>query len=121
MTDLCEYSCVHPQFKRSSGQLATWVYILLVGYAISFVSPHYSMDGIVDQNRISVLEKINPRIPDQCHEKQKRSTDLPLIISASGLSFCSSPSLLRFDFKQNLRTWPVLATGIQRSPPTVAS
>jgi hypothetical protein len=51
-------------------------------------------------------------------EKHKARVQLALHTSAGDLSFGFSLSFLRFDFKQNLRTWPVLATGIERSPPS---
>jgi hypothetical protein len=105
---------VHPKMPRH--QLFC-TYLLLFGFTIFFVSPDYSMDGIVDQARITVTEKNKLRAVDLFRERHNRPVDLAFIISASGLSFIASLSLLRFDFKQNLRTWPVLATGIQRSPP----
>src|SRR5262245_18057953 len=42
---------------------------------------------------------------------------LALNKTATNLSFVLSLSLLRFDFKHNLRTWPILANNIARSPP----
>ena len=76
------------------------------------------MDGIVDQSRAVAPERIKARSDDLFRSKHNAPEDLALR-SAAGLSFVRSLSQLRFDFKQNLRTWPVLATGIERSPPSV--
>jgi hypothetical protein len=77
------------------------------------------MDGIVEQGRIVAPEKTKTRIDDPFRGKHNGPADLAINKSASGLSFGSSLSLLRFDFKQNLRTWPVLSNGIERSPPSL--
>jgi hypothetical protein len=108
---------VHCKSKKTHHRRLAWTYILLVTFTIFFFSPDYSMDGIVDEPRIVAPEKTKTRINDPLRGKHNGPADLALNRSASGLSFGSSLSLLRFDFKQNLRTWPVLSNGIERSPP----
>jgi hypothetical protein len=103
--------------KSHSGHRLAWTYLLLLGFTIFLLSADYSINGIVDHSRFPVTEKSKPRVTDSFRGKHNQSGDLPFIISASSLSFGFSLSLLKFDFKQNLRTWPVLGTGIQRSPP----
>jgi hypothetical protein len=93
--------------------------LLAAGFAIFFFCPDYSMDGIVDQSRAVASERIKVRHDDTLRGKHSASADLALLQSAAGMNIGFSLSLLRFDLKQNLRTWPVLATGIERSPPSV--
>ena len=105
--------------KKTRHRRLALTYVLLVTFAIFFLSPDYSMDGIVDPARIVAPEKTKTRIDDPFRDKHNGPADLAINRSASGLSFGSSLSLLKFDFKQNLRTWPVLSNGIERSPPSL--
>lgn len=91
--------------------------LLLAGFALLFLYPERSPVGIVDQSRVVAPERIKTRTDGPLGEKHKGPAQLALHTSAGDLSFGFSLSFLRFDFKQNLRTWPVLATGIERSPP----
>jgi hypothetical protein len=94
-------------------------YLLLVGFGLFFLHPKFLMVGIVDQSRIVAPERIKTRTDETLSDKHMTAADLALNRSAAGLSFGFSSSFLRFDFKQNLHTWPVVATGIERSPPSV--
>ena len=66
--------------------------------------------------RFHVVQKVS-KGHDGAQQKAAGRPALALNKAATNLSFVFSLSLLRFDFKQNLRTWPILANNIARSPP----
>jgi hypothetical protein len=94
-------------------------WLLSVSFAIHFLYPEFAMIGVVDQSRIVALDRLKARADERFDGKDNTSEDLALHRGAGVLSFGLSLSALRFDFKQNPRTWPVLGTGIERSPPSV--
>ena len=67
--------------------------------------------------RFHVVQKVS-KGHDGAQQKAAGRPALALNKTATNLSFVFSLSLLRFDFKQNLRTWPILANNIARSPPS---
>jgi len=79
---------------------------------------HYSLDGILGPSRFEAIEKAPAKGFEGVRQKVTDRPALALYKTAVHLSFLSSFSLLRFDFKQNLRTWPVLSNGLERSPPS---
>ena len=103
--------------SRLSRVALSW--LLSVSFAIYFLYPEFAMVGVVDQSRIVALDRLKARANENFDRKYSTSGDLALHRGAGVLSFGLSLSALRFDFKQNLRTWPVLGTGIERSPPSV--
>jgi hypothetical protein len=103
--------------KHARHGRVAWPYLLLVSCAVFFLHPEFSIVGIVDQGRIVAPDRVMTRGDDSLGGKRTGLGNLSLNRGAAGLSFGLSQSLLRFDFKQNLRIWPVLATGIERSPP----
>jgi len=90
-------------------------YLLLVTVTSLFL--HYSGDGILGHSRFVAVEKAPMKTPEGASQKAASKPGLALN-KITGLSFLYSFSLLRFDFKQNLRTWPVLSNGRERSPPS---
>lgn len=94
-------------------------YLLLITVTSLFL--HYSLDGIPGQSRVEAIEKAPIKALEAARPKAYKGANKPglaLNKTAVHLSFISSFSLLRFDFKQNLRTWPVLSNGLERSPPS---
>lgn len=68
-------------------------------------------DNLVDHPSFTALSKIKGK--DNRHLEQAGSVGL------EDQAPSVHPSLLRFDYKQNLLLWPVLADEITRSPPTI--
>ena len=91
-------------------------YLLLVTVTSLFLH-YYSGDGIFGRSRFAVIEKAPIKTPEGARQKAANKPGLALS-KITGLSFLYSFSLFRFDFKQNLRTWPVLSNGRERSPPS---
>jgi hypothetical protein len=67
--------------------------------------------------RFHVFQKVSPKGQDGAQQKAAGGPALALNKTATDLSFVFSLSLLRFDFKQDLRTWPILANDFARAPP----
>jgi hypothetical protein len=109
---------VHRNAKKSRHRRVALSFVLSVAFAIFFLCPYYVMIGIVDQSRTVAVEKIKTRTDDTFSGKHNPPRDAALNQTAAGLSSGIALSRVRFDFKQNLRTWPVLAAGIERSPPS---
>jgi hypothetical protein len=90
--------------------------LLLIAIASLFL--HYSVDGTLGASKFEAIEKASAKGFNGIRQK---SADRPaLVVNKGDLPFVPSFSLFRFDFKQNLRTWPVLSNGLERSPPTLA-
>jgi hypothetical protein len=109
---------VHRNAKKSRHRRAALSFVLSVAFAIFVLCPDYVMVGIVDQSRTVAAEKIRTRTDDTFSGKHNDLCDAALDQTAAALSSGIVLWRLRFDFKQNLRTWPVLAAGIERSPPS---
>ena len=90
-------------------------YLLVI--TVTSLLLQYSFDGILGQSRFEAVEKAPIKGPEGIRQKVANKPGLALNKTTVNLSFVSSFSLLRFDFKQNLRTWPVLSNGLERSPP----
>jgi hypothetical protein len=91
-------------------------YLLLISLTSLFL--HYSIDGILGQSRSGALQNAPIKGPDGARLKIANKPGLALNKITINLSFLSAFSLIRFDLKQNLRLWPVLSDGLQRSPPS---
>ena len=89
-------------------------YLLLITIVSLFL--HYYLEGILVPSRLEAFQNA----PGKGFEgvRQKAVDGPALAVNKASLRFVSSLSLLRFDLKQNLRTWPVLSNGLARSPPT---
>src|SRR5919106_4094567 len=109
---LCKDLRVYCKFKTTRHLQMPLTYLLLVSFLIFFLSPDYSMDGIVEGSPTIAPEKFRTRLDDPFRGKPGGPADLGLSRGTSGLCCGFSLSILRFDFKQNLRTWPVLSNGI---------
>jgi hypothetical protein len=109
---------VHRNAKKSRQRRAALSFVLSVAFAIFFLCPDYVMVGIVDQSRTVAVEKIKTRSDDTFSGKHNAASDAALNQAAAGLSSGIALSRLRFELNQNPRTWPVLAAGIVRSPPS---
>lgn len=94
-------------------------FFLLLGFTKVFVSPEFSLVGIVDRARAPISDHLGTSPFEKHRTDQHRSGEIPYHRAAPGVSFGSYQSLFRFDFKQNLRLWPVLAAGVERSPPSL--
>jgi hypothetical protein len=90
-------------------------YLLVITVTSLFL--HYSLDGMPGQSRIEAIEKAPIKGLEGPRQKAANKSGLAINKSTANLSLVSSFSLLRFDFKQNLRTWPVLSNDLERSPP----
>jgi hypothetical protein len=108
---------VHRNAKSSRHRRAALSFVVSVALAIFFLWPDDVMLGIVDQSRASGAEKIRTRTEESFTGNHNDVCDAALDQTAAALSSGILLSRLRFDFKQNLRAWPVLAAGIERSPP----
>jgi hypothetical protein len=84
--------------------------------AITFLRAVDSPVSVLGSPAVSLVSTKANRLPGLGHDNQPPLTlvrvvwDVPPIVHA--------PFLL-FDFKQNLRRWPVLAGDISRSPPSL--
>ncbi|MBI4524108.1 MAG: hypothetical protein HY695_09890 [Deltaproteobacteria bacterium] len=107
----CKFS--NGRKSRCKGVL---LHVLLVSFTLLVLAPDYSVDGIVRQPRIHVAEE-NAKKYAPAFSHGSKDADLALNKIARNFTFVVF-SLLKFDLKQNLHTWPVLATGIERSPPS---
>ena len=92
-------------------------YLLLITVTLLFL--HYSLDGVLGQSRFEAVEKAPTKGPEGARQKALNRQGLALNKITVNLGFLSAFSLLGFDFKQNLRTWPVLSNGLERSPPSL--
>ena len=89
--------------------------LLLITLGIFLLN--YSIDGVRSLSRPDAVEKASTKSPEGLRQKPLYRPALALPKALVKLSFVFSLSLLRFDFKQNLHTWPVLGNGLERSPP----
>src|SRR5262249_18040571 len=89
---------------------------LLLGFAALPYAhpPALSINAPADS--LSAICTNTVRITKDCHRIEDREffCSLP---SSSDTALAVHPDFLLFDFKQNLRHWPVLAGNISRSPP----
>ena len=91
----------------------SWLFLITLGIFLL----NYSVDGIRSLSRQAAVEKVSIKGAEGLRHKPLYTPALALPKALVKLSFVFSLSLLRFDFKQNLHTWPVLANGRERSPP----
>jgi hypothetical protein len=89
--------------------------LLLITFTSWLVS---SLDGAFGLARLEAAKRGLAQSHEIIRHKAKNIPGLSLAKTLISLSFLYSFSLLRFDFKQNLRTWPVISNGTTRSPPS---
>lgn len=82
--------------------------IFFAAFVLFFEPPS---DNLVDHPSFTALSKIKA--------KDNRHLERASLVVLEDQASSVHPSLLRFDYKQNLLLWPVLAGEITRSPPTV--
>ncbi len=105
------------QFRSRAKSRATRVVCYLALMAIAVRTFDLGAETISSHFRFHVIQNGAAKGQDAVQQKTANRPALALNKVATDLSFVLSLSLLRFDFKQNLRTWPVLANDIARSPP----
>lgn len=98
----------------NSTKLVLISYLLLV--TTTFLFLHDSRDGLLVPSRAGAIEKASIKGGDGT--RQKASDCVAPAADKSAARFVSFSSPLRLDLKQNLRAWPVVASGIERSPPS---
>jgi hypothetical protein len=93
---------------------ASWLLLITVGVVLL----NHALDGIrSSHSRSDAVERASAKGIEGIRQK---TIDRPVLVLHSTvvkLTSSSSLSLLRFDFKQNLRIWPVLSNDLERSPP----
>jgi hypothetical protein len=89
----------------------------LLVITISSLFLHVSTEEPLEHLRLAAIEKVPFKTPEGVRQKATHRPGPALHKSKVNLNFVSYSFLLRFDFKQNLRTWPVLANDLERSPP----
>lgn len=82
--------------------------LFFVAFVLFFEPPS---DNLVDHPSFTAPSKIKG--------KDNRHLERASLVVLEDQAPSVRPSLLRFDYKQNLLRWPVLAGEITRSPPTV--
>jgi hypothetical protein len=93
----------------------SWLLLITLGIFLL----NYSIDGFRSLSRQTAVEKVSLKGSEGLRHKPLYKPALALPKALVKLSFVFSLSLLRFDFKQNLHTWPVLSNGLERAPPSV--
>jgi hypothetical protein len=77
------------------------------------------LDEVSDPSRLEAIGKAPTKSLSGLRQK---ITDRPVLVinkTKVNLNFVSYSFLLRFDYKQNLRAWPVLSNDLERSPPSI--
>jgi hypothetical protein len=91
--------------------------LLLITIAPWFAT--YFLDEVAGPSRLEAIGKAPTKSLSGLRQK---ITDRPALVinkTKVNLNFVSYSFLLRFDFKQNLRAWPVLSNDLERSPPSL--
>jgi hypothetical protein len=94
--------------------------LLLAGFiviAISIGVAHYDSDRRSGPSRSEAISKITSKSLEGVRLKATHRLALAVRRANVKLNFVSYSFIRRFDFKQNLRLWPALANGLERSPP----
>jgi hypothetical protein len=94
--------------------------LVVSGLLVIAISPlilHYCVDGAPGHSRLEAIDKGPFKSPEGVRQKATNRPALALHKTKVNLNFVSYSFLLRFDLKQNLRSWPVLSNDLERSPP----
>jgi hypothetical protein len=93
---------------------------LLLVIAISALLVHRSADGTPEPSRFEAIPKFSFKTFEGVRQKLTHRPVLAVSRAKVNVAFVSYSFLLRLDFKQNLRLWPVLSNDLERSPPFLA-
>jgi len=104
-----------PKVRRKSrvGQAALWGALL----AILFISLHSILDDIDARRSSAALGKLRAQTDKILRCQHQNRSDLALPLVRADWKPTVPLSFLRFDRKQNLLLWPVVGSGVVRSPP----
>ena len=92
-------------------------YLLLITIASWFGT--YFFDEVLGPSRFEAIGKTPTTSLAGLRQKIADRPVLAVSKTKVKLNFVSYSFLLRFDLKQNLRSWPVLSNDLERSPPYV--
>ncbi|MBI2090931.1 MAG: hypothetical protein HYT78_19685 [Deltaproteobacteria bacterium] len=96
--------------KSYLAHVLAWACITMAGF---YLPLHDHLDSPPGKADLIPVVKIK-QVPRYEHNGEFAP---PLASSVTNWVPAPHVSILRFDFKQNLRLWPVVASGITRSPP----
>jgi hypothetical protein len=85
--------------------------------AVSIRVAHYCDKGTGGPSRSEAVWKTPSKSLEGVRLKATHRLALEVRRANVKLNFVSYSFIRRFDFKQNLRLWPVLANDLERSPP----
>jgi len=103
-----------------SMQRCNLVLPLLLVIAISALLVHSSAGGTQDPSRFEAIAKFPFKSFEGVRQKLAHRPVLAVSRAKVNVACLSYSFLLRLDFKQNLRLWPVLSNDLERSPPFLA-
>jgi hypothetical protein len=108
------------KFGGNSMQRCKLVLSLLLVVAIAALLVRSSSGGTQGPSQLEAIAKFPFKSFEGIRQKATHRPVLAVSRAKVNVAFVSFSFLLRLDFKQNLRLWPVLSNDLERSPPFIA-